>query len=160
MQKKKKVTPAPMMSDPLPGENANRRVKMTRMGTQLFIIHDPSKAVSWCSRHERRRASPLMRSLCSAGLAAGGNFSCGTDNSALTSPATNPQNELRNYTSFKLTCTANTRTLNMDIVGQTDPQNLRGLNVEKNVLLIFNLLIYCFVFLNSPFKLQVKPFAN
>lgn len=36
--------------------NDNDCVKMMRMGTRLFIIHDPSKAVSQSNHHMQRSA--------------------------------------------------------------------------------------------------------
>lgn len=38
-------------------QSDNRRVKIMRMGTQLFIIYDPSKATSQ-SKHHVQRALP------------------------------------------------------------------------------------------------------
>lgn len=51
-------------------QNDNHRVKIMRMGTQLFIIYDPSKAAS-LSNHHMQRALPNHVSACSLALVGG-----------------------------------------------------------------------------------------
>lgn len=51
-------------------QNDNHRVKIMRMGTQLFIIYDPSKAASQ-SNHHMQRALPTHVSACSLALVGG-----------------------------------------------------------------------------------------
>lgn len=48
-------------------QNDNHRVKIMRMGTQLFIIYDPSKAASQ-GNHHMQRALPTHVSACSLAL--------------------------------------------------------------------------------------------
>lgn len=52
-------------------QNDNHRVKIMRMGTQLFIIYDPSKAASQSDQH-MRRGLPTHVSACSLALGGAG----------------------------------------------------------------------------------------
>lgn len=51
-------------------QNDNHRVKIMRMGTQLFIIYDPSKA-AFQSNHHMQRGLPTHVSACSLALVGG-----------------------------------------------------------------------------------------
>lgn len=51
-------------------QNDNHRVKIMRMGTQLFIIYDPSKAASQSNHHMQRVLSTHV-SACSPALVGG-----------------------------------------------------------------------------------------